>query len=127
MWTVVKVLDTEEVLRPVLDQWKRGIDAHDPALVASVFTDQAIFQGLRPYSVGPQGVYDYYDAQPPGMAVDYRILESRRLTSDVALGYLAAEFTYRDRDAVDLRIGVVITRTTKDWKIASYQASQLPA
>lgn len=127
-WTVVKVLGTdgtEAILRPVLDQWKKGIDAHDPALVAEVFADQAIFQGLRPYSVGPQGVYDYYDAQPQGMTVDYRILESRRLTSDVALGYLDAEFAYRDRDPVRLHIGVVVTRTSKDWQIASYQASLL--
>ncbi|MFI5506268.1 nuclear transport factor 2 family protein [Mycobacterium sp. NPDC051804] len=121
------MLGTEQILRPVLDQWKNGIDAHDPALVAEVFADQAIFQGLRPYSVGPQGVYDYYDAQPQGMTVEYRILESRRLTSDVALGYLDAEFSYRDRDPVKLHIGVVVTRTSKDWRIASYQASPVPA
>jgi len=126
MWTVVKVrgIDgAEAILRAVLDQWKKGIDTHDPALVASAFADQAIFQGLRPYSVGPQGVHDYYDAQPHGMTVDYRILESRRLTSDVALGYLAAEFAYVDREPVHLNIGVVVTRTSKDWQITSYQAS----
>ncbi|AEV72357.1 hypothetical protein MycrhN_1745 [Mycolicibacterium rhodesiae NBB3] len=116
----------EEILRPVLDQWKRGIDAHDPATVADAFTDDAIFQGLRPYSVGPQGVYTYYDAQPQGMTVDYQILESRRLGSDVALGYLAAEFAYRDRESVHLRIGVVVTRTSEDWQITSYQASPVP-
>jgi hypothetical protein len=123
---VVKVLDTEEILRPVMDRWKNGIDTHDPALVAGLFTDHAIFQGLRPYSVGPQGVYDYYDSQPHGMTVDYRILESRRLTSDVALGYLAAEFAYLDREPVHLNIGVVLTRTSKDWQITSYQASPAP-
>src|SRR5690242_4134539 len=78
-WTVVKVRGAEEILRTVLNQWKHGIDAHDPARLAAAFTDDAIFQGLRPYSVGPQGVYVYYDAQPQGMTVDYRILESRRL------------------------------------------------
>lgn len=116
----------EAILRPVLEQWKKGIDAHDPVLVASAFTDQAIFQGLRPYSVGPQGVHDYYASQPRGMTVDYRILESRRLTSDVALGYLVAEFAYVDRDPVHLNIGVVVTRTSKDWQITSYQASPTP-
>jgi hypothetical protein len=94
--------------------------------VADAFTDDAIFQGLRPYSVGPQGVYTYYDAQPQGMTVDYQILESRRLGSDVALGYLAAEFAYRDRESVHLRIGVVVTRTSEDWQITSYQASPVP-
>jgi len=123
---VVKVLDTEQILRQVLDRWKSGVDAHDPALVAAVFTDDAIFQGLRPYSVGPQGVRDYYDAQPEGMTVDYRILESRRLTSDVALGYVAAEFSYLDREPVYLNIGVVITHTGKGWQITSYQAGHVP-
>jgi len=116
----------EDILRTVLNQWKLGIDAHDPARVAAAFTDDAIFQGLRPYSVGPQGVYQYYDAQPQGMTVDYRILESRRPSSDVALGYLAAEFAYRDRDSVHLRIGIVVARTSKDWQIVSYQASRVP-
>ena len=46
----------DEILHAVLDQWKNGIDAHDPGLVAGVFTDDAIFQGLRPFSVGPRGV-----------------------------------------------------------------------
>jgi hypothetical protein len=123
---VVKVQDADGILRALLDQWKNGIDAHDPALVASVFSDQAIFQGLRPYSVGPQGVYDYYDTQPPGMTVDYQILESRRLSFDMALGYVAAEFAYHDRESVHLRIGVVVIRTSKDWQIVSYQASPAP-
>ena len=45
MWTVAKVQGTE-VLRGVLDQWKAGIDAHEPEKVAAVFTEDAIFQGL---------------------------------------------------------------------------------
>src|ERR1044072_218648 len=95
MSTEVKVPGTEPILRAVLDQWKKGIDAPDPALVAEVFTADAIFQGLRPYSVGPQGVFEYYDAQPQGMTVEYRILESRRLGIDVAVGYVVADLRLR--------------------------------
>ncbi len=119
--------DTEDILHAVLDRWKRGIDAHDPELVAGAFTDDAIFQGLRPFSVGPRGVFEYYESQPPGMTVDYHILESRRLGADVALGYLAAEFGYRDREAVHLRVGIVVTRTDERWRIAFYQAGAAPA
>lgn len=118
--------DTDEgaaVLHHSLRQWKAGIDAHDPQLVAAVFTDDAIFQGLRPFSVGRQGVFDYYDSQPLGMTVDYRILESRRLGDDVVLGYIAATFAFRDRDAVELRLGVAVTHTSDGWRIAYYQAS----
>ena len=83
MWTVVRVQDTD-VLRAVLDQWKAGIDAHDPQHVAEVFTEDAIFQGLRPYSVGRDGIATYYDGQPLGMTVSYRVLETRSPTEELA-------------------------------------------
>jgi ketosteroid isomerase-like protein len=44
------------MLSTVLDRWKSAVDAHDPDRVASCFTDDAIFQGLRPYGVGPAAV-----------------------------------------------------------------------
>ncbi|AKS32494.1 YybH family protein [Mycolicibacterium goodii] len=115
--------DTEAVLRGVLDQWKAGIDAHDPARVAAVFADDAIFQGLRPYSVGPQGVQDYYAAQPLGMTVDYRISETRRPAPEVVLGYVAAEFSYVDRDPVHLNLGVLVVGAQGRWRIGFYEAS----
>lgn len=115
--------DTEAALRGVLDEWKAGIDTHDPAWVAAVFTDDAIFQGLRPYSVGPQGVFDYYASPPRGMAVDYRVTETRRPAPDVMLGYLAAEFSHVDRDPLHLNIGVLALRSEGGWRIGFYQAS----
>ena len=66
-----------EILRTVLDQWESAVDAHDPKRVASQFTDDAIFQGLHPYSVGPDGVAEYYDSQPIGMTATYTIRETR--------------------------------------------------
>lgn len=115
--------DTEAVLRGVLDAWKAGVDAHDPARVAAVFTDDAIFQGLRPYSVGPQGVFDYYASQPRGMTVDYRLTETRRPAPGVVLGYVAAEFSYADRDPVHLNIGVLALHSEGAWRIGFYEAS----
>src|SRR6476659_3355224 len=60
-WMVVKVRDTE-VVREVIDRWKAGIDACVPYCNDAVSTENAIFQGLHPYSVGRQGVIDYYAA-----------------------------------------------------------------
>lgn len=117
------VEDAAAVLRGVLDEWQAGIDAHDPARVAAVFTADAVFQGLRPYSVGPQGVHDYYDSQPHGMTVVYRIAETRRPAPDVVLGYVAADFSYVDRDTVHLNLGVLAVRTDGQWRIGFYQAS----
>ena len=122
MWTVAKVQDTE-VLRGVLDGWKAGVDARQPQRVAAVFTEDAIFQGLRPYSVGRDGVANYYDSQPLGMTATYRILETRRPTEDLVLGYVRADFTFPDRATVSLNLGVLIMRTDTDWRILHYQAS----
>ena len=122
MWTVVKVQDTE-ILRGVLDQWQAGIDAHEPQLVATVFTEDAIFQGLRPHSVGRDGVAEYYDSQPLGMTVTYRILETRRPTAELVVGYVRAEFAFPDRATVSLNLGVVLVHGEDRWRILQYQAS----
>jgi uncharacterized protein (TIGR02246 family) len=122
MWTVVKVQGTE-ILRGVLDQWKAGIDAHDPQHVAEVFTEDAIFQGLRPYSVGRDGIATYYDSQPSGMTVSYRVLETRRPTEELVVGYVGADFAYPETATVNLNLGVVVTRTDAGWRIMHYQAS----
>lgn len=119
-------MDASQILAGVMDEWKAGIDTHDPGRVAAAFTEDAVFQGLRPYGVGRDAVADYYGSQPVGMTVTYRILESRRPTDDVALGYLAAIFGYPDRPAVELALGVVLTRHNEAWLVAQYQASRLP-
>ncbi|MEV6905356.1 nuclear transport factor 2 family protein [Amycolatopsis sp. NPDC051372] len=70
--------DNETILRGVLDGWKAAVDQHQPDQVAAHFTDDAIFQGMHPYSVGRAGVAAYYDSQPPGLTVEYQVLETRR-------------------------------------------------
>jgi uncharacterized protein (TIGR02246 family) len=118
------VPDTD-ALRDALDRWKSGIDAHEPERVSEVFTEDAIFQGLRPYSVGRQGVIDYYSSQPVGMTVDYQILQTRRLDADQVLGYVHADFTFPDRRVVSVFLGVVVKHGEHGWSIAYYQASKL--
>ena len=118
-------MDASRVIAGVMDEWKAGIDTHDPVRVAAAFTEDAVFQGLRPYGVGRQAVADYYDSQAAGMTVTYRILESRGPADDVVLGYLAATFSYPDRADVECGIGVVLTLVDGGWHVAQYQASRL--
>ncbi|MCX2713819.1 YybH family protein [Mycolicibacterium sp. J2] len=114
------------IVRDVLDEWKAGIDAHDPARVAAVFTDDAVFQGLHPYTVGRAGVFAYYDGQPPGLTVTYRVEEVRRPADGVLLGYGRADFTRADGTVVALMLGVVLIRTGEGWRIQHYQVSAVP-
>ncbi|MFI8230319.1 YybH family protein [Streptomyces sp. NPDC085900] len=117
--------EDEAVLRGVLDRWKAAVDEHRPERVASVFTEDAIFQGLHPYSVGRQGVAEYYDSQPLGMTAAYRFLETRRPADGLVLGYLAVEFSFTDRPALDVKLSVLVTREGDEWYIAHYQVSQV--
>ncbi|MCX4744043.1 DUF4440 domain-containing protein [Kitasatospora sp. NBC_01287] len=115
----------EAVLREVLDRWRAAVDAHEPRRVAALFTEDAIFQGLHPYSVGRQGVADYYASQPAGMTAAYRVLETRRPAEDLVLGYLAVDFSFTDRPVLGVLLSVLLKRTGDGWRIGLYQVSRL--
>ena len=59
--------DDKAILDDVLDRWKAGVDTHQPERVAALFTEDALFPGLHPYSVGRRGVAEYHDSQPAGL------------------------------------------------------------
>jgi len=124
------MLDTSgenaEILRAVLDRWKSAVDEHDAKRVASCFTEDAIFQGLHPYSVGPDGVAEYYDSQPIGLTAAYVIRETRRLADDLVLGYLSVDFGFTDRPDLSVYLGVIVRRAGAGWLISHYQVSRLP-
>jgi hypothetical protein len=117
--------DNETILRSVLDEWKAAVDAHEPQRVAAVFTDDAIFQGLHPYTVGPAGVAEYYASQPLGMVANYHILETRRPTESLILCYLDVDFTFADRDTPTVNLSVLIQPAPDGAKISHYQVSRL--
>jgi len=115
----------EKILRGVLDEWKAAVDAHEPERAAAHFTEDAIFQGLHPYSVGRQGVADYYASQPLGMTADYRILETRQPAADLVLGYLSVDFSFTDRPTLTVYLSLLVKRTADGWSISHYQVSSL--
>lgn len=117
--------DDKAILDDVLDRWKAGVDTHQPERVAALFTEDALFQGLHPYSVGRRGVAEYYDSQPLGMKAEYRILETRRPADGLVLGYLDVDFTFADRPTLAVKLAVLLTRAGDDWYIAHYQVSRL--
>jgi uncharacterized protein (TIGR02246 family) len=117
--------ENEDILIGVLSRWKAAVDAHDPERVASYFTEDAIFQGLHPYSVGRQGIAEYYGSQPLGMTAMYKTLETRRLASDLVLGYLSVDFSFTDRPTLTVYLSVLLKRTAEGWSISHYQVSRL--
>ncbi|GAA1553093.1 SgcJ/EcaC family oxidoreductase [Kribbella lupini] len=119
-------MSTTDILTTVANQWRAAVNAHDPKLVASYFTPDAIFQGLHPYSVGPEGVAEYYAAQPLGMTADYTVLETRQLTDDLILGYLTVDFAFVDRPTKTVNLALLLKKTPEAWQITHYQVSLLP-
>lgn len=117
--------DEEKILRDVLDRWKSGIEAHEPGEVAALFTEDGIFQGLRPYSVGRPAVAEYYDSQPLDLTATYRFQETRRLAADVVLGYVAVEFGFTERESILTNLTVVAVRDGDDWRLAHYHVSRI--
>jgi uncharacterized protein (TIGR02246 family) len=114
-----------QILRTVLDRWKSAVDAHEPDRVAECFTDDAIFQGLQPYTVGRAGVAAYYEHQPLGLTAEYDIREIRRLADDLVFGYLEVKFGFTDRPALTVNLGVLLRRVGDGWLIGHYQVSRL--
>jgi muconolactone delta-isomerase len=114
-----------DILDAVLTRWKAAVDAHQPEQVAALFTTDAIFQGLHPYTVGPSGVAEYYATQPMGMTADYKLRETRTLGDGLVLGYLTVDFAFTDRATLTVYLSVIIRQDTYGWQIAHYQVSRL--
>ena len=114
-----------DLLDAVLARWKTAVDAHQPDQVAALFSTDAIFQGLHPYTVGPDGVAEYYAAQPMGMTAAYTLRETRALSDGLVLGYLTVDFGFTDRATLTVYLSVIIRRDPDGWRIAHYQVSRL--
>jgi muconolactone delta-isomerase len=114
-----------DILDAVLAQWKAAVDAHQPEQVAALFTADAIFQGLHPYTIGPAGVAEYYAAQPIGLTAAYTLRETRVLSDDLVLGYLTVDFAFSDRPTLTVYLSVMVRQDADGWRIAHYQVSRL--
>jgi uncharacterized protein (TIGR02246 family) len=109
-------------VQDVMDRWKAAVDAHEPQRVAELFTEDAIFQGLKPYGIGREAIAAYYDSQPLGLKAEYRVLETRHLAEELTLSYLSVEFSFADRPTITVNLSVLVQGDL----ITHYQVSLLP-
>jgi ketosteroid isomerase-like protein len=113
------------MLDAVLTRWKSAVDAHQPEHVGELFTTDAIFQGLHPYTVGPASVADNYAALPTDVTAAYTLRETRALSDGVVLGYLTVDFGFSDRATLTVYLSVIIRQEADGWRIVHYQVSHL--
>ena|ERR1700722_11978348 len=116
-----------ELIDAVLTRWRAAVNAHQPEQVAALFTADAIFQGLHPYTVGPAGVAEYYAAQPSGLTAAYTILETRALSDGLVLGFLTVDFGFSDRATLTVNLSVIVRPEADGPRISHYQVSRLPS
>jgi uncharacterized protein (TIGR02246 family) len=118
-------LATEQLVTGVLDGWQDAIARGRPDQVASFFTEDALFQGLRPtHSIGRQGVADYYTSQRAGLRSDYRVLRSQRLADDRILSYQRVVFTAPEHPDTTTNLTIVLHRVEETWLISHYHVSR---
>ena len=111
-------------LAPALERWQKGIADDDPALVASAFTETALFQGLRPEPVfGRDGVKEYYATQPDPLTVEYEVVRLQPFGEQGAVAFLKTVFHPRGRDPRPSHLTLVFRRTQDTWVIEHYHVS----
>ncbi|RJU02606.1 SgcJ/EcaC family oxidoreductase [Arthrobacter frigidicola] len=117
---------TSGIVNAVFTAWAGGIRDHRPEEVASLFTEDALFQGLdRSHGIGRPAVIAYYDKQPAGLQADFRILEHRRLSVDVVVAYADVDFSFVDGRVVPVHLTVVLQRSGGSWLISHYHVSKI--
>lgn len=108
------------------ERWQSGIAAFDLDKIASAFTEDALFQGLRPnYTLGHDGVRDYYGHIGAGLSVDHQIRETTQLGPDAVLTYSTADFTHADGSTTNTHLTVVLRRADGQWLMSHYHVSRV--
>lgn len=113
-------------LVPALERWQKGIADGDLDLIASAFTETALFQGLRPEpAFGRDGVKEYYGSQPDPLTVEYEVLRFQPIEELAAVAYLKAIFHPRGRDPRPTHLTLVFRQAEPDdaWLIEHYHVS----
>jgi uncharacterized protein (TIGR02246 family) len=113
-------------ITPVLDRWKQGVADGDLSAIASAFTPDALFQGMKPtFTIGRDGIKQYYSAQAPGLTVEYQLLHLRQLVADAVVVYLSATFRKKRGDLLQTRITTILHYSEDGWLIDHYHVSAL--
>lgn len=110
----------------ILTAWADGIRVHEPERVASLFADDAIFQGFDPeHTVGRAGVAAYYAKQPAGLIATFSIVERRRPSEDTRVAYARVDFTLPDGHIIPVHLTIVLRFTPEGWLISHYHVSKI--
>ncbi|MER5324565.1 nuclear transport factor 2 family protein [Streptosporangium roseum] len=111
------------VVTELLDVWRRAFDEHRTADLASLFTEDALFQGISPrLLVGPAEISGYYDDVAAGTTADVKVLRGNPLCEGMVGGFAEVTFTARTGATYPIRLSIVAQRAGDTWLIRQYHA-----
>ncbi|MFI6887297.1 nuclear transport factor 2 family protein [Streptosporangium canum] len=107
----------------LLGLWRRAFDEHRAADLASLFTEDALFQGIGPrLLVGPAEISGYYGDVAAGTTADVKVLRGNPLCEGMVGGFAEVTFTARTGETYPILLSVVAQRVAGTWLISQYHA-----
>jgi uncharacterized protein (TIGR02246 family) len=124
--STIDTIEQDRLVTGTLREWADGIRAHEPQDVASVFTEDAIFQGFDPtHVVGRAGIAAYYAKQPVGLRAAFHISERRRIAADAVIIYARVDFSPPDAAVIPVHLTAVLRLIAGAWLIGHYHVSKI--
>ncbi|WP_328290871.1 SDR family NAD(P)-dependent oxidoreductase [Nocardia aurantiaca] len=116
------------VVAEVLNAWETAFNDRRTTDIASLFTEDALFQGVDPdLRVGPAEISAYYDNVADGTTVTAKVRHAVRLGEETVSAFAEAEFTSPTGEPRQLCLSLVIQHVEDDWRIRQYHAAPAPA
>jgi uncharacterized protein (TIGR02246 family) len=116
--------DLVRLVRPAVERWRQGIGSGDLEMIASAFTEDALFKGSHPqHSRGRDGVRAYYASQEPGLTVEFEPLDVRGLGSEAAVAFIRADFQIGGVRRRPTHITLIFQPVEGQWLINHYHVS----
>ncbi|MDA0636469.1 YybH family protein [Nonomuraea sp. CA-218870] len=113
-----------DVLTRLLHDWQQAFNAHRPAGIAALFSQDALFQGISPkLGHGPQEIFDYYARVPRGTTAQVKVISGGQLSQETVHGFAEVTFTAATGDVHLICLSIVAKRAGGVWLIHQYHAS----
>ena len=117
---------SDDPMHDVLDRWKTAFDAHEPDVLADLFTPDALFQGFGPTVIsGRQAIRGYYDAVADNRSADVTILGTYTIGEQTAGGFADVTFSDPAGWEASVHLSLVLQRDGGDWRIRQYHVSEV--
>lgn len=114
------------ILESLLQSWADDLRAHEPERAASLFTEDAVFQGFdRTHTVGRDAVTAYYAKQPVGLSPASLVREVIPLGPDAFLAFVDVDFTRPGEGVVPTHLTLALVRKGDRWLIRHYHVSKI--